>query len=342
MKKSRLTKKLLSKLIIGDYNQHDNHEILDTDEVSSMIYNQWNSPYNHDQIDKNGLQNIFVRIQSAIKPDESANSKYYLGKIEELKRRNDSLKVQFRIWFSVAAGLLLVFSIASATFALKNKIFEKTITESIAPLGQKSQIILADETKVFLNSGTILRYDSHFGKRNRRIELVGEAYFEVTKNEKLPFTIFTSDVEIEVVGTKFNVMAYPDEPSIETIVTEGRVNVTDLTTRKSLTLTANQSASFFKKNRDLFLNNIDNISTISWKENVMYFDNENFENVIRKLERWYNVSIKLVGKDSIDDRFTLTIKDESLKEVLDLIKHTTPMSYKFEGKQVTIIYKNTK
>ena len=77
---------------------------------------------------------------------------------------------------------------------------------------------------------------------------------------------------------------------------------------------------------------------ISWKENILYFDNENFENIIKKLERWYNVSIRLEGKDSIDDRFTLTIKDESLREVLELISLTTPIQYKFVENKVTIVY----
>jgi ferric-dicitrate binding protein FerR (iron transport regulator) len=77
----------------------------------------------------------------------------------------------------------------------------------------------------------------------------------------------------------------------------------------------------------------------SWKENILYFDNENFENVISKLERWYNVSIHLEGKDSIDDRFTLTVKNESLKEVLDLISLTTPLRYKIQDENVTISYK---
>ncbi len=80
----------------------------------------------------------------------------------------------------------------------------------------------------------------------------------------------------------------------------------------------------------------------SWKENILYFDNENFENVIKKLERWYNVKIELTGKDSVDDRFTLTIKNESLREVLDLISLTTPLNYNIHDNQVTIKYKNNK
>ncbi|NJK85966.1 MAG: FecR family protein [Bacteroidales bacterium] len=215
-------------------------------------------------------------------------------------------------------------------------LFEKSVTESIAPLGQKSQIILSDGSKVFLNSGSILRYDNHFGKRNREIELSGEAYFEVAKNKKIPFVITTSGIEIKVLGTKFNVMAYADEPEIITKVTEGIVKLTDLKTGNNENIVASQSASFSKINREITLSNFTNINDLSWKDNSLHFDNENFEQVIKKLERWYNVSIKLEGKDSIDDRFTLTIKDESLREVLDLIKHTTPLEYKISGENVRI------
>ena len=199
--------------------------------------------------------------------------------------------------------------------------------------------MLADGTKVYLNSGTVLRYDNRFGKQNREIELAGEAYFEVARNEKNPFIIYTSDVEVRVLGTKFNVMAYPDEPSIETTVTEGTVNVKERTGEQSLIITANQKASYTKTKKTLVSSVVNPVTFTSWKENILYFDNENFENVISKLERWYDVSIHLEGKDSIDDRFTLTVKNESLKEVLDLISLTTPLRYKIQDDDVTISYK---
>jgi transmembrane sensor len=345
MQGNRLTKRLLLELILGEDDSKTTAEILDSDEISSVIDHQWNSSVKYESGNNTDYTRLFVRISETIKPEKgekSTNSIFLIKEIEKLRRLNTAIQNRYRIALGIAASLLFIIMVSSVKIIRTNRIFEKTITESIAPFGQKSQLVLADETKVYLNSGTIIRYDNHFGKRNRKIELVGEAYFEVSKNKKIPFIISTSDVEIKVLGTKFNVTAYPDDPVIETYVTEGKVNVKDINSEKSLILGANQKASFSKDKKQLTLSNVNVNNFISWKENILYFDNENFENIIKKLERWYNVSIRLEGKDSIDDRFTLTIKDESLREVLDLISLTTPMHYKLEGNNVTIVYSKRK
>jgi transmembrane sensor len=340
MEKKNLKKEILFKLILGNIDENEAKKIVESDPVSSMFYHQWNSKGEQEFKNKPGFDLIFEKIKRSIQPDASVNTEFYIQQIEELKKRNKTLSTRFRYGLSIAAGFLLILISAALLLFILNK-DERTVTESIAPMGQKSQIILADNTKVFLNSGTVLRYDNQFGKSNRKIELTGEAFFEVTEN-KLPFTIYTNDLEIKVVGTKFNVMAYPDEPNVETTVTEGKVNVRDLNSEKSVLITANQTALFVKEKRDLTIASVASVNSISWRENLLYFDNENFVNVVKKLERWYNVSIKLVGKDSVDDRFTFTIKNESLREVLDLIKHTTPLNYRFDGDDVTITYKNKK
>ena len=199
-------------------------------------------------------------------------------------------------------------------------------------------MILPDGTRVFLNSGSVLRYDNFFGKKYRTLKLAGEAFFEVTRNEKLPFIIQTADVEVQVLGTKFNVMAYPDDDCVETTVTEGKVSVTEMHGHASLELTANQKATFHKSSQLLLLNDVNTDLYVCWKENLLTFDNENFADVIKKLERWYDVKINVQGTDSIKDRFTLTIKSESLREVLELISLTTNIDYKIRDDQVTITY----
>ncbi len=345
MKGKNLTRPLLIKLILGDYNNKNIPEIINSDEVSSMLYLEWDKTRHHDIIQKPDYKSILEKIKDTIHDDKafkSHNTKYLELALEQLTQKHIRLKKQFRIWISIAAGFLLVFCISTALILVRTPLLQKTITESIAPYGQKSQLVLADGTKVYLNSGTVLRYDNRFGKQNRKIELIGEAYFEVKENKRIPFYIYASDIEIKVLGTKFNVMAYPDEPHVETTVTEGTVNVKELTNGSSVTITANQKASYFKKEHIFKQQNVNSFIFSSWKENILYFDNENFENVIKKLERWYNVNIELTGKDSVDDRFTLTIKNESLREVLDLISLTTPLNYKIHDNQVTIIYKNNK
>ena len=345
MKGNKLTKRLLQELILGEEDSKTLTEILESDEISSMMYHQWNASGKPEtragsgrNIDYRRMWEKIRQIVDSEKDEKPTALLTWSREMEKLRNLNMVIRRRYRVALGIAASLLFLLALASVRTIGTNNFFKKTITESIAPLGQKSQLVLADGTRAFLNSGTVLRYNNRFGKRNRKIELVGEAYFEVTKNRKIPFIINTSDIEIKVLGTKFNVAAYPNDPVIETYVNEGKVNVRDRNSEKSLILTAHQKASFLKEKKLLTLSEVHDDNLTSWKENILYFDNENFRNIIKKLERWYDVSIRLEGKDSIDDRFTLTIKDESLREVLDLIRLTTPIHYKIEEGKVTIVY----
>ncbi len=342
MQRKKLNRELLSNLIIGETESDLNLEILDTEEVKSLMYHQWKNPNEVGVSHKPDFEFIFNKIKERTQPEKalkSANSQYLIHEIDDLKTQYKSLKKRFRFSISIAATVILLITFGALSIIRSNKVFQKTFTENIAPSGHKSQVILPDGTKAFLNSGTILRYDNFFGKKYRNIELVGEAFFEVQKNKKLPFVIVTEDVTVKVIGTKFNIMAYPDDEYIETTVTEGRVSVTENHNKSSLLLTANQKATFDRNTNELLLDNINPEPYISWKEDVLTFDNENFTNVIKKLERWYNVSIHVEGKDSISDRYTLTIKTESLHEVLELIRLTTSIEYTIEGNEVLINYR---
>jgi transmembrane sensor len=342
MKDNSVIKKFLMKIVLSENGPLEGKDSAVGNITGHLSQQQWEAGYTTDKGYRPDYRQLFDKIKSKTHPEDSEKSistKFFIKEIDLLREKNRLLNRRSRIWISIAASLLFLFCIASFIFLNQTRPLEKTMTESIAPKGQKSQLVLADGTKVYLNSGTILRYDNRFGKRNREIELAGEAYFEVARNKKIPFVIYTSDVEIRVLGTKFNVMAYPDDPRIETTVTEGTVNVIERMGDKSLIIKANQKASYTKTKKTLLCSTVNPQTFTSWKENILYFDNENFENMISKLERWYDVSIHLEGKDSIDDRFTLTIKNESLKEVLDLISLTTPLHYKIQDNQVTISYK---
>lgn len=339
MNKEKLNKNLMLQLIAGNPDDKIVSRIIETEEVKTMMSLQWENPQEVVSEEIPDFDKLFARIDNRISNVNSLNNKLYIKELDELKSKNYKLKRRIIFLTSVAAAILILFFAGSVTYIKTNKIFQKSYTQNIAPKGQKSQVIMPDGTMAFLNSGTILKYDNTFGKRNRNVELVGEAYFEVSHNKELPFIIRANDVEIEVVGTKFNVMAYPEEDFVETTVTEGKVNVRDITGASSLYLTANQKATYYKPTKVLAMKDVNSDPSVSWKDNVLSFDNENFNDVIKKLERWYNVSIIVDGKDSLEDRFTLTIRHESLKEVLDLISLTTRFEYAIKDDKVKITYK---
>jgi len=342
MNSNKLKKQLLAEMIIGNRDFKITSEFLESEEVKSLMAYQWENPQEVDFGQKPDLNNILQKIRKNIEAGnekKSTESTLLVNEIDELKNRNYSLRKRMVYSLAVAATIIFLITLSSIYIINTNKVFQKTYTQNISPKGQKSQVILPDGTTVFLNSGTILKYNNIFGKRNRDVEMVGEAYFEVAHNEDLPFIIHTKEIEIEVTGTKFNVMAYPEEEYVETIVSEGKVTVREVDGRSSIVLSANEKASYHKPSKLLIKGEVKTEPYISWKDNVLTFDNENFKEVIKKLERWYNISIYINGKDSLEDRFTLTIRHESLKEVLDLINITTPFDYSINQDQVVITYK---
>jgi len=341
MIQEHLNRELLSELLIGTNDADMNSEILSTEEVKSMMYHQWKNPQEVHIDKKPDLARLFEKIKSRIHPEsasKSLNTQFLISEITDLKSRYHLLQRRFVISMATAASVALLITLASIFIIDQNQVFRKTYTENIAPKGEKSQVILPDGTKVYLNSGSAIQYDNHFGRKYRELQLSGEAYFEVTGNKKLPFIINTTDIKIEVFGTTFNVMAYPEDEIVEAIVTEGTVTVTEVYNQSSLLLGANQKATFHKNTQILLLNDVNPGPYVSWKDNLLTFDNENFADVIKKLERWYDVSIQVEGTDSIMDRFTLTIKSESLREVLELISLTTNIEYTIQANQVKIIY----
>ena len=342
MIQKHLKKKLLSDLIIGTNDPAMNSDILETEEVKSMMYHQWKNPQEVHITQKPDLKKLFDKIKERTHPEvakKSVTTQFLINEIDELKLHYRSLRKRLIVTLAVAATIALFITISSIFIIEQNQVFRKTYTESIAPKGQKSHIILPDGSMVYLNSGSVLRYDNFFGKKYRELQLSGEAYFEVIHNEKLPFIINTADVEIKVLGTKFNVMAYPGDKTVETTVSEGTVSVTEIHNQSSLLLNANQKATFHKDTQILLLSDVNPNPYISWKNNLLIFDNENFADVIKKLERWYDVDIQVEGTDSIKDRFTMTIKSESLREVLELLSLTTDIDYTINANQVTINYK---
>ncbi|MBN1599481.1 MAG: FecR family protein [Bacteroidales bacterium] len=340
MERKRLDKKLLSELFIGSPDPDTNKKALETEEVKSMMYAQWKE---HADAKSQGpdFTRIFEKVKERTHPEKtekSANTEFLIREIDFLKNDNKILKKRIRLFVSVAASIVLIISFIASVIMINSGVFETYYSENIAPAGQKSQVILPDGTMVYLNSGSAIRYSSFFNKKNRSINLSGEAYFEVTRNPEMPFIINTRDIEVEVVGTKFNVMAYPDDNYIETVVAEGKVSVTELHNKTNVLLNANQKATYYKDSRLLVFAGSDPKTYICWKDNILIFDNENFAQIIKKLERWYGVTIYVTGRDSLEDRFTMTIKDESLREVLELIGMTTDIEYTINDKDVKIHY----
>ena len=206
----------------------------------------------------------------------------------------------------------------------------------IMPFGKNSQITLSDGTKVWLNAGSQLLFPSTFTRKTREVLLIGEAFFEVIHNKEKPFIVRTEYVDVEVLGTSFDVSAYTDDKYFETVLVEGKVGIEEkkerfLSGREKIILQPNQRIVINKVEGDRKVSEVDVSVYTSWKDGMLKFESENLDIILRKLERYYNK--KIIIKDALLGGYKISGKldlKNSIEEVLDIIQLTVPIDW---GKQ---------
>jgi len=219
---------------------------------------------------------------------------------------------------------------------------ESKMNEVVIPFGNKSQLVLPDGTKVWLNAGSRMAFPSKFSGKKREVFLEGEAYFEVTHNADVPFLVNTSDISIKVLGTKFNVSAYKTDKVAETVLLEGKVTVKDLSSigfmAKEAVLAPNQKASFNKENKSISVNNeADADFAIAWTEGWFKFSQQNLSSVLNKLQRYYNVQFEFDNGFSTSDMITgkLDLK-ESIEQTMVALEDVANIQYRINGDKIRI------
>lgn len=207
------------------------------------------------------------------------------------------------------------------------------------PKGGRYQINLPDGTSVWLNSESSLKFPVSFSSlKERKVDLIGEAYFEVTKS-KLPFRVSNRDQMVEVYGTHFNVMSYSNENFIETTLLEGKVGVK---TGAGETFIVPGEQTQLKKGQLNVLKNVDVDAVVAWKNNVFQFDGTDIQKVMRQIERWYNVEVTYVGEKP-DVHFTGVIpKKANISRILEVLEQTCAVKFEFNGQQISVTNHKTK
>ncbi|MDR1120295.1 MAG: FecR domain-containing protein [Dysgonamonadaceae bacterium] len=240
---------------------------------------------------------------------------------------------------SAAASVALI--IGFSLSLLYNKYGDMAQKDIIVqtPAGEKSKIYLPDGTQVYLNSASTIIYNTGFDVKNRDIRLQGEACFEVAKNEQLPFNVKAADINVKAIGTSFNINAYPDEKRIFVSLAEGHVHVESAGEKELLAdLYPNQQAVICKSNMKCIVQTCNAETESIWRLGRLRIENENIRDVLHKMERWYGVNIQTQGEPP-KENIWMTVKTESLKEMLELINKITPVEYSIKGGEITITYK---
>ena len=255
---------------------------------------------------------------------------------EETIGKYSVTKLIFAFLTKVAAVLilpLLVYSIyltsnTEKTRHLKdNQVVWRTVK---TPVGMQTEFTLPDSSRVWLNSSSVIRYPIPFAKDKREVILNGEAYFDVAKDASHPFLVNVGKMNIEVKGTRFNVINYPDEAISELILETGSVRLFSGNYEDNKTITninPGELAILDKTKNRLSVSKVDVEKYTAWKEGVLIFKDDQMDEVVRKLNRLFNVDIILQSPELKEYVYTATYRDETLPQILELLRISAPIKY---------------
>lgn len=309
------------------------------EKLKGQLLIDWENIQQEDALEQEDYEVILDRLHHIIQLNES-------------EKQNKPLRRILRIYMRIAAILLFPVLIAGTfLFSLSGRI-DRTGQDPghnatiYAPMGSRVSFILPDGTSGMLNSGSSLSYSfSH--NRLREASLSGEAWFEVKSDQENPFLIYAGTSTVKVTGTKFNLNAYPAENYIELVLDEGRVEFRDTCSGHLVVL--NSSERIISQNGDIQKSSVDPKKYHAWTDGRLVFKNDLMVEVVRRLERWYNVKINIADEEIEKYSFRATFQDDSIEEVLKFLSLTSPIGYNIaprvvcpDGsymKQVITIYK---
>jgi len=322
--------------------------------LQSFLSHQWNCFLDNTELPGKDFNPLLHKIHFRINMAQSLEEKRPLRKI-------------WKFYYRIAAGLLLPLLIAGGIGIYRHEA-AKSYTqvawaEIHSTMGSRVSFNLPDGTKGWLNSGSTLKYALNFVD-NRRVMLEGEAFFDVTPNKSNPFYVRTSEVQIRVLGTSFNLKAYPDDKTVETTLLSGMLEIQTLSEtvgeRQTVVLKPNQKATF-QKNTDLLSigekqavperiqgvqtvrvsRDIDTVPIVAWKNHKLVFVNEPFESLLVKMERWYDVEITMLDNPRENLNYTGIFEKETVEQALRALKVATPdFSYSINKNKINVSFRN--
>jgi ferric-dicitrate binding protein FerR (iron transport regulator) len=203
------------------------------------------------------------------------------------------------------------------------------------PKGGQYQVTLSDGSKVWLNAASSLRFPATFSGKERKVELTGEGYFEVAHNKKMPFHVTVNDLDVEVLGTHFNINAYADESAIKTTLLEGSVKV--VKGNETKIIEPGEQASVTTSEDEINVKQqVDLEQVVAWKNEIFQFERADIESVMRQISRWYDIDVDYHGR--VSEHFGGTIsRDVNISDVLKMLEMTGGVNFKIDGKKVIVM-----
>jgi transmembrane sensor len=321
--------------------------------LKSFLAHQWNCFLENEDVPEKDLNPVLHKIHFRIHMDQS------------LKENRPIYKI-WKFYYRIAAVIFLPLLIAGTITFYRHetaKSFQHAAWAEIhSTMGSRVSFNLPDGTKGWLNSGSTLKYALNF-EDNRKVKLEGEAYFDVTPDKLHPFYVRTPDVQIRVLGTTFNLKAYPDDKIVETTLLSGMLEIQTLSATlekgQTVVLKPNQKATF-QKSTDLLnisekqvpskemqalqamkvSHDVDTVPIVAWKNHKLVFVNEPFESLLVKMERWYDVEITLLDTPRKNLNYTGIFEKETVEQALRALKVATPdFNYSINKNKIIVTFK---
>ena len=288
----------------------------------------------------------------------SSDSQYSFAKIESIEKNNPILVLANKKKIELTSDKesnIIVLKNQDALLVNNNMIVQNATqhgNEQIAfneirvPYGKKVTLELSDGTKVQLNAGSRFAFPQSFNGKNREVHLVGEGFFEVSKNKEQPFIVSTPRVDVKVLGTKFNLSAYSSDNICETVLLEGKVEIQEKgkVFNDRIDLIPNQKAVYSIDRKQLIKSNVPDANLyVTWTNGWYNFSNEKLERVLGKLERFYDVKF-IYNKSLIENALPISGKldlKDSILDVLGVLSNVAKIDYKMSNEDIIIMTKIT-
>jgi transmembrane sensor len=303
-------------------------------ELIQFMSSHWNQLQNHNGRNTD-MTHVLERFMQHM--DEPVTSNTKVRKLDQDKG--------FTLWPRVAAAVSALVVVSMALFlVLKNQSgkpevdsWQKTVN-AFSASNKIKPFQLPDGTQVWLNTRSTLSLSPDFMGEAREVYLDGEAYFDVVEDVNRPFIVHTHDIKVKVLGTAFTVKSYKDDHTSEATLVRGKVQVEqhNLLDKDLMQLSPNEKAIYTRSSHELVKKVVAAEELVQWREGVLKFEEEPIQNVIKALERWYDVKIILTEEQVASCRLTATIDKESIVETLDLLKSTTGIDYSRTEREIVV------
>ena len=287
------------------------------------------------ELTKQEQEDQIIEADRILTEMESIDSQLALDQIQSRLQNRFKVYWSGKVFGKVAAVLFIPLLLTSAwLFYLQinsKKNQQYAMQEITSPPGVRSQVVLPDGSRVWLNSGSTIRFSVPFHKEAREVDITGEAFFDVKKNPEQPFIVQSGKVQVKVLGTRFNYKSFDEDPTIDIILEKGKIalDIQSETGEKEVFMKPGEHAIIDKESNVATIKSENICKYVAWHNGKLVFDNTPISEVAKTLARWYGVEVVAKDPEIMNYRFTTTFENESLLEVIELLSLSSPIQIKY-------------